>query len=125
MEFGLFEVVPGIYQVHGFDLANVSFVKGDTGWIVIDPLTVKETSRAALKFVNEKLGERPVVVKFDNWLRSCRAPRKGQLLSNPKLRYFWTMHPPKTAHKNLRGIRGAVLRCGLSRRNATVHTTCF
>ena len=61
MEYGLFEVVPGIYQVRGFDLANVSFIKGNTGWIVIDPLTTKETSRAALKFVNEKLGERPVV----------------------------------------------------------------
>src|SRR5271167_2886743 len=61
MEYGLFEVVPGIYQVRGFDLANISFIKGNTGWIVIDPLTVKETSRAALKFVNEKLGERPVV----------------------------------------------------------------
>ncbi|TBZ07615.1 alkyl/aryl-sulfatase [Rhizobium leguminosarum] len=61
MEYGLFEVVPGIYQVRGFDLANISFIKGDTGWIVIDPLTVKETSRAALKFINEKLGERPVV----------------------------------------------------------------
>ena len=45
----------------GFDLANITFIKGNTGWIVIDPLTVKETSRAALKFVNEKLGERPVV----------------------------------------------------------------
>ncbi|ABF42957.1 beta-lactamase-like protein [Candidatus Koribacter versatilis Ellin345] len=61
MEYGLFEVVPGIYQVRGFDLANISFIKGKTGWIVIDPLTVKETSRAALKFVNEKLGARPVV----------------------------------------------------------------
>ena len=61
MEYGLFEVVPGIYQVRGFDLANISFIKGNTGWIVIDPLTVKETARAALKFVNEKLGERPVV----------------------------------------------------------------
>ncbi|MET0532251.1 MAG: alkyl sulfatase dimerization domain-containing protein [Microvirga sp.] len=61
MEYGLFEVVPGIYQVRGFDLAHISFVKGATGWIVIDPLTVKETSRAALKFINEKLGERPVV----------------------------------------------------------------
>jgi alkyl sulfatase BDS1-like metallo-beta-lactamase superfamily hydrolase len=28
---------------------------------VIDPLTAKETSRAALKFANEQLGERPVV----------------------------------------------------------------
>ncbi|MDP9807802.1 alkyl sulfatase BDS1-like metallo-beta-lactamase superfamily hydrolase [Rhizobium tibeticum] len=61
MEYGLFEVVPGIYQVRGFDLANISFIKGDTGWIVIDPLTVKETARAALKFINEKLGERRVV----------------------------------------------------------------
>ena len=61
MEYGLYEVVPGIYQVRGFDLANVSFIMGKTGWIVIDPLTVKETSRAALKFVNEQLGERPVV----------------------------------------------------------------
>ncbi|TCL72658.1 alkyl sulfatase dimerization domain-containing protein [Rhizobium sp. BK251] len=61
MEYGLFEVVPGIYQVRGFDLANISFIKGNTGWIVIDPLTVKETARAALEFVNEKLGERPVV----------------------------------------------------------------
>ena len=61
MEYGLFEVVPGIYQVRGFDLANISFIRGDTGWIVIDPLTVKETARAALKFINERLGERPVV----------------------------------------------------------------
>ena len=37
----------------GFDLANISFVKGDTGWIVIDPLMVKETARAALAFINE------------------------------------------------------------------------
>jgi alkyl sulfatase BDS1-like metallo-beta-lactamase superfamily hydrolase len=61
MEYGLFEVVPGIYQVRGFDLANISFIKGKTGWIVIDPLTAKETSSAALKFVNNKLGARPVV----------------------------------------------------------------
>lgn len=61
MEFGLYEVVPGIYQVRGFDLANISFIKGKTGWIVIDPLTVRETSRAALAMVNEKLGTRPVV----------------------------------------------------------------
>lgn len=61
MEYGLYEVVPGIYQVRGFDLANISFIKGETGWIIMDPLTVKETARAALKFVNETLGERPVV----------------------------------------------------------------
>lgn len=62
MAFGLYEVVPGkIYQVRGFDLANITFIKGDTGWIVIDPLTAKETAKAALDFINEKLGKRPVV----------------------------------------------------------------
>ena len=62
MGYGLYEVVPGkIYQVRGFDLANISFVKTDTGWIVFDPLTAKETARAALELVNEKLGKRPVV----------------------------------------------------------------
>ena len=62
MEYGLFEVLPGvIYQVRGFDLANISFVKGDTGWIVFDPLTNRETAAAALALVTEHLGERPVV----------------------------------------------------------------
>ena len=62
MAYGLYEVLPGkIYQVRGFDLANITFIKGDTGWIVFDPLTAKETARAALEFINEKLGKRPVV----------------------------------------------------------------
>ncbi len=61
MNYGLYEVIPGIYQVRGFDLANISFVKGETGWIVFDPLTAAETARAALKLINEHLGERPVV----------------------------------------------------------------
>lgn len=62
MAYGLYEVVPDkIYQVRGFDLANITFIKGDTGWIIFDPLTAKETAAAALKFANEQLGERPVV----------------------------------------------------------------
>lgn len=62
MAYGLYEVLPGrIYQVRGFDLANISFIKTDNGWIVFDPLTAKETARAALDFINEKLGSRPVV----------------------------------------------------------------
>lgn len=62
MAYGLYEVLPGkIYQVRGYDLANITFIKGDTGWIIFDPLTAKETARAALQFINEKLGERPVV----------------------------------------------------------------
>ena len=62
MEYGLYEVVPGhIYQVRGFDLANISFIRSDTGWIVFDPLTATETAAAALALVNEHLGARPVV----------------------------------------------------------------
>ena len=54
MAYGLYEVLPGkIYQVRGYDLANITFIKGDTGWIVFDPLTAKETARAALDFINE------------------------------------------------------------------------
>ncbi|MEV8369845.1 alkyl sulfatase dimerization domain-containing protein [Microbacterium sp. NPDC064584] len=60
--YGLFEVVPDrVWQVRGFDLANVSFIKSDTGWIVFDPLTTRETAAAALALVTEHLGERPVV----------------------------------------------------------------
>jgi len=62
MAYGLYEVVPGrIYQVRGFDLANISFIKGDTGWIVFDVLTAKETAAAALQLVNDHFGARPVV----------------------------------------------------------------
>ncbi|MCS5636805.1 MAG: MBL fold metallo-hydrolase [Myxococcota bacterium] len=58
---GLFEVVDGIYQVRGYDLSNVSFIRGETGWIVVDPLISVEAARAALDLVNEELGARPVV----------------------------------------------------------------
>lgn len=58
---GLYEVVPGIYQVRSFDIANMTLIKGATGWIVIDPLTSSEASSTALQLANEQLGERPVV----------------------------------------------------------------
>ncbi len=61
MAYGLYEVLPDkIYQVRGFDLANITFIKGKTGWLIFDPLTAKETAAAALKFINEQLGPRPV-----------------------------------------------------------------
>lgn len=62
MAYGLYEVVPDkIYQVRGFDLANMTIIKGDTGWILFDVLTCKETAKAALELVNQHLGQRPVV----------------------------------------------------------------
>lgn len=57
---GLFQVSERIWQVRGFDGANATFIKGQRGWIVIDPLTVTETAAAALALVNERLGARPV-----------------------------------------------------------------
>lgn len=57
---GLFEVSRGIWQVRGFDLSNMTIVSGETGWILIDPLTTREVAAAALELVNETLGERPV-----------------------------------------------------------------
>lgn len=59
-EHGLYELAPGLYQVRGYDLANLSLVRGATGWIVIDPLTSTETARAAMDLVREHLGDRPV-----------------------------------------------------------------
>jgi alkyl sulfatase BDS1-like metallo-beta-lactamase superfamily hydrolase len=61
MNYGLYKVIDGIYQVRGFDLGHISFVKGKTGWIVFDPVTSKETARAALELVDEHLGKHAVV----------------------------------------------------------------
>jgi alkyl sulfatase BDS1-like metallo-beta-lactamase superfamily hydrolase len=57
---GLFEVVPGIYQVRGLDLSNISFVEGETGVIVIDPLISVETAAAALALYRAHRGDRAV-----------------------------------------------------------------
>lgn len=58
---GLYEVVEGIYQVRGLDLSNISFIEGDTGIIVIDPLISTETAAAALALYRQHRGDRPVV----------------------------------------------------------------
>lgn len=57
---GLFEVGPGIWQARGYDISNITFIEGETGWIVIDPLTVEGCARDSLALANEHLGERPV-----------------------------------------------------------------
>ena len=50
-------MIPGIYQVRGFDLSDISFVRGKTGWIVFDPLVTAEVVRAAWKLFQEHVGE--------------------------------------------------------------------
>jgi alkyl sulfatase BDS1-like metallo-beta-lactamase superfamily hydrolase len=59
--YGLYEVIPGIYQVRGFDLSDITFVRGKTGWIVFDPLVTREVVRAAWKLFQHHVGrELPV-----------------------------------------------------------------
>jgi len=57
---GLFSLSENMWQVRGFDVSNMTVIKGKTGWILIDPLTTRDTAAAALRLVNEKLGARPV-----------------------------------------------------------------
>ena len=57
---GLYEVGEGIYQVRGIDLANMSFIRGDTGWIVVDPLTMTETASAGLALLRKHVEDLPV-----------------------------------------------------------------
>ena len=57
---GLFKVTEGIYQLRAFDLANLTIIEGDKGWVLVDPLTSKETAEAAINFAREHLGDKPV-----------------------------------------------------------------
>ena len=61
LQHGLFEVTNGIYQVRGYDLSNITFVRSDNGWIVIDPLTVAETAATARELVDQHFGPRPII----------------------------------------------------------------
>jgi alkyl sulfatase BDS1-like metallo-beta-lactamase superfamily hydrolase len=58
---GLYEVVEGVYQLRGYDLSNMSIIQGETGWIIVDPLTVEETAAAALAMARKHLGTAPIV----------------------------------------------------------------
>jgi alkyl sulfatase BDS1-like metallo-beta-lactamase superfamily hydrolase len=57
---GLYKVTEGVYQLRGFDLSNMSIIEGQSGWIIVDPLTTKETAAAAIAFAREHLGDQPV-----------------------------------------------------------------
>lgn len=58
--YGLFEVTDGIYQVRGYDMANLTVVEGDTGWILFDPLMTIECSKAAMELIEKNLGKKPI-----------------------------------------------------------------
>ncbi|RJF87206.1 MBL fold metallo-hydrolase [Oleomonas cavernae] len=58
--YGLFKVADHIYQVRGFDISNITFLEGKTGWIVIDPLISTEVAKAAYDLVSKHLGARPI-----------------------------------------------------------------
>ncbi|MFB9263959.1 alkyl/aryl-sulfatase [Bradyrhizobium erythrophlei] len=60
MHHGLFEVVPGVYQVRGLDIANMTLIEGDKGVIVVDTLTSIEGARAAMELYFQHRGKRPV-----------------------------------------------------------------
>jgi alkyl sulfatase BDS1-like metallo-beta-lactamase superfamily hydrolase len=59
-QIGLFKVRDGIWQLRGFDLANMTLIEGKTGWIVVDTLTARETAAAAMAFARQHLGDKPV-----------------------------------------------------------------
>lgn len=59
-QIGLFKVTEGIWQLRGFDLANITLIEGQTGWIVVDTLTARETAAAAMAFARKHLGDKPV-----------------------------------------------------------------
>src|SRR5262245_11980313 len=58
---GLFQVADGIYQVRGYDVSNMSWIRGKTGWIVVDPLTSAESAAPAYALARKHLGNDPVV----------------------------------------------------------------
>ncbi len=60
MNHGLFEVVPGVYQIRGLDIANMTLIEGDKGVIVVDTLTSIEGARAAMELYFKHRGKRPV-----------------------------------------------------------------
>lgn len=71
--YGLFEVTDGIYQIRGYDMANITFIESDTGWIIFDTGMGREVAQAAKELVEKNLGERPI---------------KAVLISHPHVDHF-------------------------------------
>ncbi|MBC8242428.1 MAG: MBL fold metallo-hydrolase [Alphaproteobacteria bacterium] len=61
MNNGLFKVCHRVYQLRGLDLANMTIIEGDSGLIVIDPMTTAEVARAGLELYYAHRPKKPVV----------------------------------------------------------------
>jgi alkyl sulfatase BDS1-like metallo-beta-lactamase superfamily hydrolase len=61
MNNGLFKVCERVYQLRGLDLANMTIIEGDSGLIVIDPMTTAEVARAGLELYYAHRPQKPVV----------------------------------------------------------------
>lgn len=59
-QHGLFKVKEDIYQIRGFDLSVMTFVRGEHGWIVIDPLLSEETAKAGIDLLRQHVEDAPV-----------------------------------------------------------------
>ena len=57
---GLFQVSPDVYQIRGFDISNMTWIRSATGWIVVDPLTARESAAAAIALARRQLGDAPI-----------------------------------------------------------------
>ena len=87
MNHGLFEVVPGVYQIRGLDIANMTLIEGDSGVIVVDTLTSIEGARAAMELYFKHRGKRPVAAVIfththaDHYGGACGVLDDGMLAS--------------------------------------------
>jgi alkyl sulfatase BDS1-like metallo-beta-lactamase superfamily hydrolase len=59
-QIGLFKVTDGVYQLRGFGHSSMTLIDGQTGWIVVDPLTSRESAEAAIAFARTHLGNHAV-----------------------------------------------------------------
>lgn len=59
-QHGLFQVVEGVYQVRGYDLANITFIETDNGWLVLDTGTTAEAAKYAKELLDKNLGAKPI-----------------------------------------------------------------
>src|ERR1700681_4415781 len=90
MNHGLFEVVPGVYQVRGLDIANMTLIEADTGVMVLDTLTSIEGAQAAMQLYFQHRGKRPVAAVIfththtDHW-GGARGVLDDEMLADGKV----------------------------------------